>query len=138
METTNEAHLVLIADENGIANAFSRLKARLADHSASSLTLVYALLHDDKKPMFREELQSLEKRFSTLLEVKMIACEGNIAAMKSRIREAIEVILNCNIHPVMRFYASGNPEMVEAIRKILVFLGVRPADITTEIYQSQL
>jgi len=132
-ETQNNSHLVLIADESGIASAFTRMKARLAERSSSHLTLIYALLGDTPKPLFAEELRTIEKRFSSVLEVKLIAHEKNTAAMRARIKEAIEVVINCNIQPAMQFYTGGNPELVDPVRKFLVFLGIAEKQISAEI-----
>jgi len=133
METQNDVHLILIADESGIASAFNRVKARLANRSSSHLTLIYALLGDTRKPLFAEELRTIEKRFSSVLEVKMIAHENNPATMRARIKEAIEVVINCNIQPAMQFYTGGNPELVDPVKKFLVFLGVAEKEISAEI-----
>lgn len=133
METQNEVHLILIADESGIASAFNRMKARLADRSACHLTLIYALLGDTRKPLFAEELRTIEKRFSSVLEVKIISYEKNAAAMRARIKEAIEVVINCNIQPAMQFYTGGNPELVDPVKKFLIFLGIAENQISAEI-----
>jgi len=126
--------MILIADESGIASAFHRVKARLANRSSSHLTLIYALLGDTRKPLFAEELRTIEKRFSSVLEVKMIAHENNPATMRARIKEAIEVVINCNIQPAMQFYTGGNPELVDPVKKFLVFLGVAEKEISAEIF----
>lgn len=129
---SQDSHYVLIADENGIPAAFQRLKMKLADHSANCMTLVYAVLKKESKPLFAAELQSLEKRFSNLLEVRLIEYEENAAIMKSKIKKAIEVILNSNINAAMQFYACGNSEWVEQVQKFLAFLGIGQSQIITE------
>jgi len=134
----SETHLVLIADESGIASVFSKLKSQLADRSAGYLTLVYARLNNSSKPLFGDELQYLEKRFSAMLEIKIIEHEENVALMKSKLKHTLEVLLNCTISNDITFFAGGNYELIEHVKKMLVFLGVRPAQITTEIYTSPL
>jgi len=132
----NDAHYVLIADETGIAAAFNRLKKNLADHSFGCITLVYAFLNDVSNPLYKAELQSLEKRFSNLLEVFIITHEAKASIMKAKIQKSIEVIINSNINTVMEFYAGGNAEMVGQVKKLLCFLGVQESQITTE-YSNQ-
>jgi len=133
-----ETHLVLIADESGIASVFSKLKSQLSDRSAGYLTLVYTRLNNNSKPLFADELQYLEKRFSAMLEIKMIEHEENVALMKSKLKHTLEVLLNCTISNDITFFAGGNYELIEHVKKMLVFLGVRPTQITTEIYTSPL
>lgn len=130
----NDAHYVLIADETGIAIAFNRLKKTLADHSFGCITLVYAFLNDVPHPLYKAELQSLEKRFSNLLEVFIISHEAKASIMKAKIQKSIEVIINSNINAAMQFYAGGNAEMVEQVKKLLCFLGIKEAQITTESF----
>jgi len=130
----NDAHYVLIADETGIAVAFNRLKKNLADHSFGCITLVYALLNDVANPLYKAELQSLEKRFSNSLEVFIISHEEKASIMKAKIQKSIEVIINSNINTVMQFYAGGNAEMVEQVKKLLCFLGIKETQITTEYF----
>jgi len=125
---------VLIADETGIAVAFNRLKKNLADHSFGCITLVYALLNDVANPLYKAELQSLEKRFSNSLEVFIISHEEKASIMKAKIQKSIEVIINSNINTVMQFYAGGNAEMVEQVKKLLCFLGIKETQITTEYF----
>ncbi|HOV10405.1 MAG TPA: hypothetical protein PLT47_08930 [Bacteroidales bacterium] len=133
-KTGNDAHYVLIADETGIAVAFNRLKKNLADHSFGCITLVYALLNDVANPLYKAELQSLEKRFSNSLEVFIISHEEKASIMKAKIQKSIEVIINSNINTVMQFYAGGNAEMVEQVKKLLCFLGIKETQITTEYF----
>jgi len=133
-----DQHIVLIADESGIASVFSKLKSRLADRSAGYLTLVYARLNNSSIPLFGDELQYLEKRFSDMLEIKIIEHEENVAIMKSKLKHTFEVLLNCSITNELTFFAGGHYELVEHVKKLLVFLGVRPTQITTEIYTSPL
>ena len=130
----SDAHYVLIADETGIPIAFNRLKKKLADHSFDCITLVYAFLNDVPHPLYKAELQSLEKRFSNLLEVFIISHEVKASIMKAKIQKSIEVIINSNINTVMQFYAGGNAEMVEQVKKILYFLGIKETQITTEYF----
>lgn len=133
-ESVNDSHYVLIADETGIAIAFNRLKKTLADHSFGCITLVYAFLNDVPHPLYKAELQSLEKRFSNLLEVFILTHEAKASIMKAKIQKSIEVIINSNINNVMQFYAGGNAEMVEQVKKILYFLGIKETQITTEYF----
>lgn len=130
----NDSHYVLIADEAGIGIAFNRLKKNLADHSFGCITLVYAFLNDVANPLYKAELQSLEKRFSNSLEVFIISHEAKVSIMKARIQKTIEVIINSNINTFMQFYAGGNTEMVEQVKKLLCFLGIKESQITTEYF----
>jgi len=130
----NDSHYVLIADETGIGIAFNRLKKTLAEHSFGCITLVYAFLNDVANPLYKAELQSLEKRFSNSLEVFIISHEAKASVMKAKIQKSIEVILNSNINTVIQFYAGGNTEMVEQVKKLLCFLGIKESQITTEYF----
>ncbi|HNX08459.1 MAG TPA: hypothetical protein PLQ44_03675 [Candidatus Paceibacterota bacterium] len=131
-ESGNDSHYVLIADETGIAVTFDRLKKTLAEHSFGCITLVYAFLNDVPHPLYKAELQSLEKRFSNSLEVFIISHEAKASVMKAKIQKSIEVIINSNINTVMQFYAGGNAEMVEQVKKLLCFLGIKETQIITE------
>jgi len=133
-ESGNDSHYVLIADETGITVAFNHLKTKLADHSFGCITLVYAFLNDVPHPLYKAELQSLEKRFSNSLEVFILSHEAKASIMKAKIQKTIEVILNSNIYTTMQFHAGGNTEMVEQVKKLLYFLGIKETQITTEYF----
>ncbi len=134
VESGNDSHYVLIADETGITVAFNHLKTKLAEHSYGCITLVYAFLYDVPHPLYKAELQSLEKRFSNLLEVFIISHEAKASVMKAKIQKSIEVIINSNFNTVMQFYVGGNSEMVEQVRQLLCFLGIKETQITTEYF----
>ncbi len=125
-------HFIFITDETGIEKVFNCLKAKIADQSSGCLTLVYALLNDETPPLFKAELLSLEKRFSSLLQIHFVYCESKILSIKASIQKTLEVILNSNINSQMHFFACGNAEIIERVAQILHFLGVRGSQITTE------
>ena len=56
-------HTVYIADLNGISLVFNELKSKLADHPTDFQTLIYTTNQDEKLPLFKAELTSLEKRW---------------------------------------------------------------------------
>jgi hypothetical protein len=123
-------HYVFIADENGISIVFTELKSKLADNSTGFLTLIHSTDQDKKIPLFKAELQSLEKRFSHQLEIHYISNGDNNLLSKTILQETLEVVINSNINNDMQFQVFGNDKLVELVMEELCFLGIKQNQIS--------
>ncbi len=133
MGNPTSIHTVLIADENGISLVFNELKSKLADHPTDFLTLIYTTNQDEKLPLFKAELTSLEKRLSHQLEIHYISIGSFTALDKTILQETLEVVINSNLSINMLFHVVGNGTLVEPTREHLSFLGIKQKQIKTQI-----
>jgi len=126
-----DTHFVLISDEKGIQTAFNLVKSKLANSSADFLTLIYSVSQLNNPPLFKSELNSLEKRFSHKLEIYYISDRTNISINETILQETLEVVINCNISTTMLFQAVGNEQLVEFVIERLFYLGIRKNQLIT-------
>ena len=125
-------HLVLLSDETGILTAFNLIKSKLANSSSNFLTLIYSVSQLEDSPLFKTELNCLEKRFSHQLEIHYIINSTNISIWKTILQETLEVVINSNISTTMLFQAVGNVQLVEFVTERLYYLGIRENQILTQ------
>ena len=126
-----DTHLVLISDEKGILTAFNLIKSKLFNRSADFLTLIYSVSQLEDSPLFKSELNSLEKRFSHQLEIHYISDRTNISKNETILQETLEVVINCNISTTILFQAVGNEQLVEFAMERLYYLGIRKNQLIT-------
>lgn len=126
-----DIHLVLISDETGILTAFNLIKSKLFNRSADFLTLIYSVSQLEDSPLFKSELNCLEKRFSHQLEIHYIINTTNISINETILQETLEVVINCNISTTMLFQAVGNVQLVEFVLERLCYLGIQKNQIIT-------
>jgi len=118
-------HTVFITDEKGISLVFNELKSKLADHPTDFLTLIYTTNQDEKLPLFKAELTSLEKRFSHQLEIHYTSYVPSTSTNKPIFQETLEVVINSNLSDKMLFQVFGDEELIELAIELLWFLGIR-------------
>ena len=126
-----DTHLVIISDETGILTAFNLIKSKLANSSGNFLTLIYSVSQLDNPPLFKSELNSLEKRFSHQLEIHYISDRTNISINETILQVTLEVVINCNISTTILFQAVGNEQLVEFAMERLYYLGIRENQLIT-------
>ena len=126
-------HTVFIADENGISLVFNELKSKLSEYPTDFLTLIYTTNQDEKLPLFKAELTSLEKRLSHQLEIHYIPFVSFTTLNKTILQETLEVVINSNLCINMLFHVIGNEALVEPAMEQLCFLGIKQNQIATQI-----
>ena len=126
-----DTHLVIISDETGILTSFNLIKSKLANRSADFLTLIYSVSQLEDSPLFKSELNSLEKRFSHQLEIHYISDRTNISINETILQETLEVVINCNISTTLLFQIVGNLQLVEFVLERLHYLGIQENQLIT-------
>jgi len=129
--TASDSHFVFITDDSGIIAVFELIKSKLGMEANNCLTLVHSVSGHLGHPLFKAELESIEKRFPSQL-LSHYLFRGNLTLRENTdsIQQTLEIIINCNLRKFMKFLVQGEPEFVESVSERLVFLGIR----TTQIY----
>ena len=131
-ENAVNTHYVFIADEDGISLIFTELKSKLADNPTGFQTLIYSINQIEKIPLFKAELQSLEKRFFHQLEIHYISNGVNTSLSKYILQGTLEVVINSNLNNDMFFNVFGTEKLVDLVMEKLCFLGIKQNQIVTQ------
>jgi hypothetical protein len=128
-------HYVFIADNRGINSAFELIKFKLGNELNSCLTLIYSIHKLLPIPLFKSELEILEKRFPS----KFIACYAfsrNVNPLDNFEinQQIIEVVINSNTSGFMQFLILGKEEFIGMVTDRLQFLGIKSNHISSQIF----
>jgi len=126
-------HFVYITDENAISILFTEIKSKLLENPTGFKSLIYFTNKNKKRPLFKFELASLEKRFSHQLEINYISNNVNISLSKTILQETLEVVINSSLVNDIYFQITGNEFLVEQVMAIIQFLGISQNKIKTQI-----
>jgi len=126
----NKIHLVLICDETGIFDGFKIIKDHLGCRGETFLSLIYSVPENYLNPLFEREIRILEKRFSHNLYTYILKVEPG---KYDSIQEFIEVIINSNTVPIMKFLVFGNEEFVVYVSGVLGYLDIDTFSIKSKI-----
>lgn len=132
--TAENDHVVFITGENGIVNVFERLKSRLKNDTESCLTLIYFTSAYIAQPLFKAELENLEKRFPSKLITHFLFCRNQeLPESFEAHQQILEIVINSNTCSRIQFLISGNQEMISTIQDRLQFLGIQSNHIHSQI-----
>ena len=127
-------HFVFITGESGIIDVFERIKSKLRNETDSCLTLVYFTSAYLSQPLFKAELESLEKRFpSKLITHYLFVRTQNHPENIEGHQQILEIVINSNTSSTMQFLILGSEEMVSSVTDRLHFLGVKSNHIHSQI-----
>ena len=123
--STMNNHVVIIADENGIAAVFPKVKEMLTDALDTAITVLYYSHHPH---FFQKELKILERHFFTKLYVSYESTSHLVN------QEMIEAVINANTIPKMNFLISGGIAFTQKSKEILAFLGIQSITIQEQFF----
>lgn len=131
----NDFHFVFITDDSGIVGVFEKLKSKLSLEANNCLTLVYSISGNGGRPLFKAELQSIEKRFPAQLLTHYLF-KGNLIPRENadQMQQTLEIIINCNLRKLLQFLVQGETDFVESVSERLHFLGIQPNQIYSQTF----
>ena len=128
------AHFICISSESGIIQAFEQIKSRLGGELNSCLTLLYSIPADLSLPLFKAELDSLEKRFpSRLITYYLFSHPHHPFENSGRHQQVLEIVINSNTCTRMQFQVLGQEDFVGMVVERLHFLGIKTYQIKSQI-----
>ncbi len=128
------AHIVYISDECGIITAFEQIKSKLRSELNGCLTLIYSTPVYLTQPLFKAELESLEKRFqSRLITHYVFNRNPRPSDNPDTHQQILEIVINSNICGTMQFSILGHEEFAGMIAGRLKFLGITTNQIKSQI-----
>jgi len=132
-----KAHFVFVTGENGIPTVFDLVKSKLKNDQKSCLTLIYFTSAYASQPLFKAELESLEKRFPTkLITHYSFSTNANHPEDTAWHQQVLEIVINSNTFNTMSFLIIGNDELVASVTDRLHFLSVKSNHIYSHIIKS--
>ena len=127
-------HFVFISGESGIHKGFDLVKSMLKYKHDCCLSLIYYTSAYLSQPLFKAELENLEKRFPTkLITHYLFANKQDHPENIEWAQQVLEIVINSNTSSSMQFLIWGNEEMVESITHRLHFLSIRTDQIYSHI-----
>jgi ferredoxin-NADP reductase len=128
------AHVVFICGESGIHEVFSLVKSMLKDKHDCCLSLIYFTSAYLSQPLYKAELENLEKRFPTkLITHYLFANKQDHPENIEWAQQILEIVINSNTSSSMQFQIWGNEEMVDTVTHRLQFLSIRSNQIYSHI-----
>ena len=128
------SHFVFITGDSGIVDVFELIKAKLKIQPDCCLTLIYFTSAYLSQPLFKAELESLEKRFPSKLIIHYLFCRNQHLAENFEVHQQIlEIVINSNTCSAMQFLIQGNEVMISTIGDRLHFLGINSNQIHSHI-----
>jgi ferredoxin-NADP reductase len=126
-EFTSETnrHYVFLADDDGLATAFPKIKDCLALPGYKHVTLLH--LSSSKPNAFHQELDILQRHFPTQLFV--LPRRKEPVGQAEYCQQDLEAVLNANTMQEMQFIVSGSEEFVQKAGDRLHFLGIKKFQI---------
>ena len=133
--SAHDSHFVFITDDSGIVAVFEQIKSKLGLEVNNCLTLVYSISGKEGQPLFKAELESIEKRFPAQLLTNYLF-SGNLIPRENadQIQQALEIILNCNLRKLVQFLVLGEADFIESVSERLHFLGIQPNQIYSQTF----
>jgi hypothetical protein len=127
-------HCVYICCENGIHTAFDQIKCGLKTGLKDCLTLIYSTPAFLAQPLFKAELENLERRFPSQLLTHYVYRRNQNCDDDSGLHQSIlEIVINSNTSPVMDFMVMGKEDFAGMISGRLTYLGINENQIHTQI-----
>lgn len=127
-------HKVFITHGNGVFTAFNMVIDSLKSEITNDLTFIYITPELPAKPLFKAELELLERRFNGRLLVYFVdGCQVTSDECLQLKQELLEVVINSNTKPQMYFYLIGNDDFADKANHCLLFLGINANDIIQKI-----
>jgi hypothetical protein len=126
----DESHFVFITDESGIGQAFETIKSMLGGGKNNCLTLIYSVPENPAQPLFKAELESIEKRYPAQILTYYVTGKGILPIdQMDKIQQILEIVINCNTRKWMQFRMMVRAEQTETIAGRLTYLGINPTQI---------
>jgi len=136
----NQNHYVAFAAGSGITPIMSMIKSVLAEESNSTFTLFFGNRNFDAI-IFREELEALKNRYLNRLSIHHILSKEKLGSPwfygrldKQKCNRYCSVLFDPN--EVSNYYLCGPAQMIFDIRDELTSLGVEPAKIHFELFNT--
>lgn len=128
------AHFVFITGELGIHPVFDLVKTKLQSEYNSCLTLIYFTSANLSQPLYKAELENLEKRFpSKLITHYLFTGNQNCPENRNWHQQILEIVINSNTRSVMEFLILGTEEFIETVTDHLHFLSIHSNHIYSQI-----
>jgi ferredoxin-NADP reductase len=124
-----EDEYVFIVDSLGVTSAFSMLKAKLSDNKDYFLSVVYLSDTTDTRPLFKNELKFIGKRFQSKLSVTYVETNSELPIDSQK----IEIIINSQTAENQHFIVIGEHVLVEKVVDQLLFLCINTNRIDTQV-----
>jgi hypothetical protein len=132
-EATNN-HFAFITDDCGIHTAFELIKFKLRNECDSFLSLIYSVNGPFSHPLFVAELESLGRRYYSQLITYYEYSGGMENPGNSDInQQLLEIIINSNTCEKLQFLVLGQEDLVIRVTGRLLFLGIQPNQIHSQI-----
>jgi len=129
-KAVDETHVVFIADESGIGSAFETIKSMLGSGQNNCLTLIYSVPENPAQPLFKAELESIEKRYPSQILTYYVSGKGILPIDQTdKIQQILEIVINCNTRKRMQFEMMVRAELAETVAGRLTYLGINPTQI---------
>ena len=133
-KTGKDTHLVFITNESGISSVFESVKAGLGNGSKGCLTLIYSTSAYLSQPLYKAELESLERRFPSRLIIHYVFGRAQNARENLESHQRVlEIVINSNTCMKMQFLVAGQDEFSGMIIGRLKFLGITTNQIISQI-----
>jgi hypothetical protein len=130
----DSAHFVFISDESGIITAFEQIKSKLRSEFNGCLTLIYSTPVYLSRPLFRAELENLEKRFPSKLITHYVSNRSPHPSDNPETHQQImEIVINSNTCGMMQFLILGQEEFAGMVIGRLQFLGIKSNQLNSQI-----
>jgi hypothetical protein len=130
----DNSHFVFVSDESGIIPVFELIKSKLRSELNGCLTLIYSTPVYLSRPLFRAELDNLEKRFPSKLITHYVFNRNPHPSDNTEAHQQIfEIVINSNTCGMMQFLIVGQEEFADMATGRLQFLGVRTYQISLQI-----
>jgi len=128
------AHFVFVTGDNDIHTVFDLIKLKLKTAHNSCLTLIYSTSACISQPLFKAELEYLEKRFpSKLITHYLFSAKPALPENTSWLQQILEIVINSNTSTVMPFLIIGDEDLSALVSDRLHFLGIKSNHIYSHI-----
>lgn len=125
-------HFVFVTNEAGISSVFGQIKEKLKFAPHSYLSLVYCTT--DEHPLFRSELENLERRYpSQLITYYTLPPDPEQKESPGACQKILEMIINSNTSEWMQFKLTGGEDFCVATEDRLRYLGVISNQVQSQI-----
>ena len=130
-----DLHYVFIADKYGIDSAFELIKFKLGNELNSCLTLIYSIHRLLPLPLYKSELEMLERRFPSKFIAWYVFSRNTIPPDNFEMnQQIIEIVINSNTSRFIQFLILGQEEFTGMVIGRLHFLGIKSNQIRSLIF----
>ena len=128
-------HFVFVTDDSGISSAFNQIKSHLRNEEFSFLTLIYFVLDAATQPLFKSEIENLEKRYPSKLITHFVFSESRISPDNfEKYQQILEIVINSNTCDEIQYLIIGELNLFGMISDRLHFLGINSNQIKSQIF----